>query len=898
MKKGIAFAIFLFCSLALVSACMGAHSKAPDSSMPELAPTLEAGQSSRIQEDTSQEEKVSKAWGNLSGRLKQLDGYDCLYIITADETVELDGGYQLEFTGRGVQIGMPGNDDTNFYIAAKNPESKLRVYEVAGQGGEPFFPQADQQPVRGKLVHEQSDTEGQYFLRIPCLVDWKDGYCRYGYRYEVEVSWQGESKSFYPIHSAARDNAGQGFRVFTTFHSTYGNKPPAEQENDSAKEDSDADPAEETTAWEYKEAVTMPTPSYSEDEYNYYFLPESNDCIIHTEGFGGYYLSKIDTPEPSYEAIEEKRPIRWISNEAFDPDLPGCSILLGVLTDSGFWRYNPNEASEYIVLLKERGQFTRWFRTWAVNGYQGNYFPERMIEVIAGPNDASEFIRSQPVEAHFNADTAIAKLIYPTTCTILECDFKNFRLDYRVAYNKAFLEQETSTYVTSNADGRYQIWKINERWMHESTTYSYAVYDTFTGHLNDFGALDRFLRLSFIDDHSVALIESVQTEPYSHSEDEDYTEWEKRCCWQTVTRYDLQTGMQQPIWLDLGDLNWAHYIYAYLWDPWNRRHYILSLLDSQIEEGSSIVIKNPEKTFEYNNGGYYLSVFAENGTYLGTYRTGINLFGAKFVRYLPVMSMIDQGTILLQNPLHDYQSDAPYQIDLKNQQIKQELYLPEEYKAIERLLSVRDETFETASEKIGHMLSRWEGNGEKGAQAFEYFLDCLQKNPDAPASQLLYILKEGALIFREELNEVWYLGYDEEAEAQQGSKILQSTYVSDFGDSSRAMWSLPGDVEIIVSLGTDGSDSVVALYTWDSGQGLRPVDAGSVNRITPFHIRQGAHKFYFNAEAFPDVKAYTQGSQLTLTYYDSDREGERAFFHILYQDGRFQAIYPRQEQEG
>lgn len=615
--------------------------------------------------------------------------------------------------------------------------------------------------------------------------------------------------------------------------------------------------------------------------------------LLHTLGDAPKtLLVQPDTNSPGFPFTGGLQEICWITNEAFSMNQPEQSVLLGVLSPVSAYRFQkyPPQAYEYVVLRKTPAGFAQWFRTDTVQGYPGEYFPEMMVQTIATPN-GGQFTQPQPVQLTLLA--GIAELNYPNSCTTVSCDFGSRSLTYATSYNKEFLALDSSTLVCSSFDERYQIWKINERWMHESTSYSYAVYDTVTASLHDFGLLEENIRLSFADDTRVAIIKGVESKPYDSGEYGSYTQWVQECYSQQVTLLDITTGEQHPLRLELGDLSWAHTLWSYLWDPVSRRHYLLSVLYTQPAD-STIHILNPEEPVELNK--YALSIFEENGIYLGTYQTSIPQFGGWFDYYLPDLSLMEEGNLFLKNPLGENQYQDIYHINLSDGSVKKALYLQEEYDAIDKLIDNTDEP-EAILSAIDQFLLAWSRFGGDGVLCMQYLASRLEAAPDAPASAVARVLIPGEVILTGAVGRwetLWHI--DKEVSADREPPVNQ--YHIQFRDEM-LLWS-PGeddedDIIVYYSAGKIGfiwyhQQTGVQAYVsnWNA-----PVMPYSISRRSDSLTAHESHNYlFFDSYVFTGLKVRVDGDRLICSYYNDHLNQDEDFLYVNYQHGILEAAYP------
>jgi hypothetical protein len=580
-------------------------------------------------------------------------------------------------------------------------------------------------------------------------------------------------------------------------------------------------------------------------------LPEFGNAKNYYLRFDGLEYSKQDYSLLRFEngpdsgLLEEKR-IEWLADPIVNPTDPCEYILFGCLYSGDFYGGH-TEAPIHIAIKKRGNEITGWYITSRLDSNSGYITTSTISRTIAGVS-TDEFTDPMPYVSSFESERVQA--LYPDTFVALSFDFEALTISAALEYDENFKEATGNSYVYSSPGGRYELWRMNERWFHESSSYFYAVYDTQTKRLIDFydyskGHYYDYV-INFLDDNTAAVIINY----YTFTKDADGYETEERH--REVFICDLPSMAMRKLNLAFEEIPQNHYWFSsYIWDPYRSRHILLS---------------------PGNYDDYTLIFLSAEGRFIEALPTDIYRFGGKFEAFPEELFLLEDGKLYLRDNIG---GRGPYILDLDTGVSVETRYLPHELTVIRELLS----------------------GPRKGSRSLEIYISGLPEN------------QEGLEVYRAILAEVDETD-NQELTRIQGTDFLYEKptgilYVPDYANNEirrvetfmnsdsdpPALWDADPENRFIVHLEKSSYDYnrgiVIIKVAQDGG---KSAEGFRVSPFNPLGMRNMITKavgdvgFRYIENRYTDVKWEITGNYLTLTYLNRETASRRPFAYVVWRD--------------
>lgn len=552
--------------------------------------------------------------------------------------------------------------------------------------------------------------------------------------------------------------------------------------------------------------------------------------------------------------------IFWLMNPIVNPNEPREQLYFGYLGDrESYWE--PVENPQYIVLKKRDNAIVGWYMTGSLRKNSNYINTFTTASVIAG-NSLDDFTTAMPYKSSFA--TGYVQVYFPESYVTYSFDFNTLGVSANVQYDESFRDGMYNSFVYSTADGRYELWKMNERWFHESSTYGYAVYDTRTKQLIDFydEVPDFYYTVSFLDNQSAAVI----------SQTRDYIDG-KRHTESQIYVFDLSTMRAKQIHLPidqaLSESDTYQHLRRYVWDSYRNQHIVVTT---------------------ENYGNFILYYFSADGDFKHSQRTDIYQFGGKFVIYPEEIYVVGDGKLYLKDNLGDA-GGILYNMDTGESE--KGYYLPIERLRIERLIQnemngiVAKSPY--GSSRAGYELEvylRDLPKNQNGEEIYGAILEYIPESSDGylcryPGTSILYSKLSGNL-------------YSPQYSEDEAFSVRIQSLNTNQDMPAPELWLPDGGGRFLIGVARPLDTAASSLFAIEvTEEGLLSDQPVAVSNIYPLNITRNPSKISIMEVSdlrYTDMRFELQGNALTLFYRNKKLDKSLPFAVVVYRNDMFEIL--------
>lgn len=287
--------------------------------------------------------------------------------------------------------------------------------------------------------------------------------------------------------------------------------------------------------------------------------------------------------------------------------------------------YIPKTQEEYIhfVSIENGSNFIGKF----ISEYDTNYNIDKLDIIINNFNyNRDHLFESPPLkdqEIFYNLkyNGKEINISYPDQYVHLNINLEQSKLSLWTEYDANFLYNSNNHIMDSSSDERYQIWEVRVIYYFESMSSSFALYDSLTNEIYDFGNLgETYYNIHFMDDDNVAIISSG-TEYYYEGLGFKSQNSSSYIHKNSIKIFNLTTKEISDVDLDMGLIGESSYIYGYNYDKIKNQHVLLLSLRENKDQ-----FEWTNEKEEYKDDDYNIAVFNDDGSLISLSHTNLSYF--------------------------------------------------------------------------------------------------------------------------------------------------------------------------------------------------------------------------------------------------------------------------------